>query len=217
VVFLAAARIHFPALQVFAATPKEPSHLEDHAMSKSELSPKEKVLVGIGAAVAAGCRPCTRTLIRAARTAGACERGMRLAIETGLYAGTCATREMATWAEAEQGAAPELDAAFRAEKEKLTALVLGGAALAANSTELLGRYLGEAEALDWSKEEIEAALAAAYTAARTAATKIESAAARLGFSLKRVTSAYCKEVEESEAGEPPPTGGCGCAQGTDCG
>ena len=186
-------------------------------MSKNELQAKEQILVGIGAAVAAGCRPCTRTLLRAARAAGACERGIRLAIETGLYAGTCATREMAAWAEAEQGAAPELDAAFRAEKEQLTALVLAGAALAASSTELLGRYLAEAEALDWSKGEIEGALAAAHTVARTAAAKVESAAARRGFRLEKVTSAYCKEVEESEAGAPPATGGCGCAKGTDCG
>jgi hypothetical protein len=185
-------------------------------MSKNELLAKEKILVGIGAAVAAGCRPCTRTLLRAARATGACERSIRLAIETGLYAGTCATREMAAWAEAEQGAAPELDAAFRAEKERLTALVLSGATLAANSTELLGRYLGEAEALDWSKDEIEAALSAAHTVARTAAGKIESAAGRLGFTLKKVASAYCKEAEESEAGEPPATGGCGCGKGTDC-
>ena len=185
-------------------------------MSKNELPAKEKILVGIGAAVAAGCRPCTKTLIRAARAAGACERGIRLAIETGLYAGTCATREMAAWAESEQGAAPELDAPFRAEKERLTALVLAGATLATNSTELLGRYLGEAEALDWSKDEIEAALAAAHTVARTAATKVNSAAARLGFSLKEVASAYCKGADESEAVEPPTTGGCGCGKGTDC-
>jgi hypothetical protein len=186
-------------------------------MPNSELQPKEKILVGIGAAVVAGCRPCTRTLIRAARAAGACERSIKLAVETGLYAGTCATREMAAWAEAEQGAAPELDAAFRGEKEKLVAMVLAGAALAANSTELLGRYLGDAEALDWSKEEIEAALATAHTVARTAAAKVESAAARRGFTLKKVTSAYCAEVEESEAGEPPAAGGCGCGKGTDCG
>jgi hypothetical protein len=147
---------------------------------------------------------------------GACERGIKLAIETGLYAGTCATREMAAWAEAEQGAAPELDAAFRGEKEKLAALVLAGAALAANSTELLGRYLAEAEALDWSKEEIEAALAAAHTVASSAAAKVESAAARLGFALKKVSSPYCKDGEEPEAGEPPATGGCGCGKGTDC-
>ena len=185
-------------------------------MSKNKLQAKEQILVGIGAAVAAGCRPCTRTLIRAARAAGACERGIKLAIETGLYAGTCATREMAAWAEAEQGAAPELDAAFRAEKEKLTALLLAGATLAANSTELLGRYLGEAEALDWSKEEIESALAAAHTVARTAAAKIESAAARLGFSLKRVASDCCEGGAESEPAEPPAGGGCGCAKGTGC-
>jgi AhpD family alkylhydroperoxidase len=185
-------------------------------MSKNELPAKERILVAIGAAVAAGCRPCTRTLLRAARATGACERSIRLAIETGLYAGTCATREMAAWAEAEQGAAPELDGAFRAEKEKLTALVLAGAALAANSTDLLGRYLGEAEALDWSKEEIEAALDAAHTVAKTAAAKVEAAAARRGFTLKKVASAYCKDEKESDADDPPAAGGCSCAQGTDC-
>jgi alkylhydroperoxidase/carboxymuconolactone decarboxylase family protein YurZ len=190
--------------------------LEDSPMSNNELQAKEKILVGIGAAVAAGCRPCTRALLRAARATGACERSIRLAIESGLYAGTCATREMAAWAEAEQGAAPELDATFRTEKEKLTALVLAGAALAANSTELLGRYVGEAEALDFSKDEIEEALAAAHTVARTAAAKVESAAGRLGFTLKAVASAYCKDGEEAEASEPPAAGGCGCGKGTDC-
>lgn len=185
-------------------------------MSTNELSAKEEALVGIGAAVAAGCRPCTRTLIRAARAAGACERGIRLAIETGRYAGTCATRDMADWAEAEQGAAPELDAGFRTEKEKLTALVLAGAAFAANSTDLLGRYLGEAQALDWSNEGIEAALAAAHTVARTAATKTEAAATRLGFSLARAASGCCPEAQEPEQSEAPPAGGCGCAKGTGC-
>jgi alkylhydroperoxidase/carboxymuconolactone decarboxylase family protein YurZ len=192
------------------------STLEDCPMPKHELEAKEKILVGIGAAVAAGCRPCTQTLLRAARATGACERSIRLAIESGLYAGTCATREMAAWAEAEQGAAPALDAAFRAEKEKLTALVLAGAALAASSTELLGRYVGEAEALDFSKDEIEGALAAAHTVSRTAAAKAEAAAGRLGFTLKKVTSTYCNDGEEPESDAPPAAGGCGCGKGTNC-
>jgi hypothetical protein len=184
-------------------------------MSTSELSAKEKALVGICAAVAAGCRPCTRTLIRVARAAGACERGIRLAIETGLYAGTCATRAMASWAESEQGPAPELDSTFRAEKEKLTALLLAGATLAANSSDLLGRYIREAEALDCSKGQIEAALGAARSVARTAATKIASATARLGFSPQEDASACCTLAQESETVEPP-AAGCGCAKGTSC-
>jgi hypothetical protein len=122
---------------------------------------------------------------------------------------------MAAWAEREQGAAPELDAMFRADQEKLTALVLAGAGLATSSTELLGRYVGEAEALDWSKDEIEAALGAAHTVARTAARKVELATARLGFSLKEVASAYCKEGSESEPTEPAGAGGCCCAKGTE--
>jgi hypothetical protein len=185
-------------------------------MSNDDLSAKEKILVGLGAAMAAGCRPCTRTLIRAARAAGACERGIRIAIETGLYASTCATRDMATWAETEQGAAPELDTAFRAEKEKLVALVLAGATLAANSTELLGRTLGEAEAVDWSKGQIAFALGAAHTVARTAASKTEAAAARLGFSLRDQPGACCPDSEEPEEAVTRAAGGCTCAKGTDC-
>jgi hypothetical protein len=185
-------------------------------MSSDELSGKEKALVGIGAAVAAGCRPCTRTLIRAARAAGACERGIRLAIETGLYAGTSATRDMAAWAQAEQGAAPELDADFRAQKERVTALILAGAALAANSTELFGRYVGEAEALDWSKAEINGGLAAAHTVARTAAAKIASAAARMGLSLQDAAAVACPSEQEPDDVAAPTSAGCGCGKGTGC-
>ncbi len=184
-------------------------------MSASELSAKEKALVGIGAAVAAGCRPCTRTLIRAARAAGACERSIKLAIETGLYAGSSATRTMSAWAESEQGGAPDLDTAFRAEKERITALILAGASLAANSTELLGRYVGEAEALDWSKAQIDAALAAAHTVSRTAATKIEAAAHRMGFPLQGEAS-DCPDRENGETVEPAAGGGCGCGKGPGC-
>lgn len=184
-------------------------------MSKHELPNKEKALVGIAAAIAAGCRPCTRTLIRAARAEGACERGIRLAIETGLYAGTCATRAMAEWAVSEQGGAPQLDASFRAEKERLTALILAGASLAASSTELLGRYVAEAEALDWSKDQLGAALAAARTVARTAASKIESRAERLGLSLREEAAGCCPGDQEA-ATEAPATGDCGCGKGPGC-
>ncbi len=185
-------------------------------MSQNELSNKEKALVGIGAAVAAGCRPCLQTLIRAARAEGACERGIRLAIETGLYAGTSATRAMAEWAQGEQGAAPPLDAGFRAEKERVTALILAGASFAANSRELLGRYVGEAEALAWSKAQIGVALAAARTVARTAAGKIESTATRMGLSLDQEPDGCCPSDEDVPPATPVATGGCGCGKGTDC-
>jgi hypothetical protein len=184
-------------------------------MPEDGLSAMEKILVGLGAAIAAGCRPCTRTLIRAARAEGACERSIRLAIETGRYAGTCATRDMADWAEREQGASPELDAEFRANREKLTALLLAGATLAANSTELFKRYIGEAEAVDCGKGQIEAALAAAHAVARTAAKKIESAAGRLGFSLRDQTNASCTLEEKPDPEESPSA--CSCAKDKGCG
>jgi alkylhydroperoxidase/carboxymuconolactone decarboxylase family protein YurZ len=184
-------------------------------MSEHSLSNKEKVLIGIGAAIAAGCRPCTQALIRAARAEGACERSIRLAIETGHYAGTCATQTMAEWAGSVQGSQPALDADFREQKEKLTALILAGATLAANSTELLKRHVGEAEALDCPREQIEVALATAHAVARTAAKKLESAATRLGFSLQDDSNACCKVEEKFGADEPPAP--CSCTKGTGCG
>jgi hypothetical protein len=184
-------------------------------MSEDGLSAMEKILVGLGAAIAAGCRPCTRTLIRAARAEGACERSIRLAIETGRYAGTCATRAIAEWAEGEQGPSPELDADFRADKEKLTALLLAGATLAAHSTELFKRYVGEAEAVDCSKGQIGAALVAAHAVARTAAKKSESAAGRLGFSLRDDTNACCTLDEKPDPDES--LAACTCAKDKGCG
>lgn len=83
--------------------------------SSNSLSTKERALIGLGAAIGAGCQPCTRILIQAARKAGACERGIRLAIESGLVARTNATEAMVRWGEPEQGEPPILDAAFRAE------------------------------------------------------------------------------------------------------
>lgn len=187
-------------------------------MTTNELSAKETALVGIGAAIAAGCRPCLQSFLRAARAAGACERSIRLAIETGLYAGTSATRSMAAWAEAEQGAAPELDAAFRTDKERMTALVLAGASMAASSFELLARYVRDAEALDWSNGQLDAALATARTVSKTAAAKVESFAVRMGFSLGGEFSDCCPppRTEAAKDEEPAASGGCGCGKGEGC-
>jgi hypothetical protein len=90
----------------------------------------------------------------------------------------------------------------------LTGLILASATVATSSTELLGRYVAETEALDCTKEEVADALAVARTVARTAAAKLEAAAARLGFSLK--SSARCPDDAAAVTDERPVAAGCGC-------
>jgi len=81
-----------------------------------ELNQKEQSLIAIGASVAAGCQPCTAYHVKAARTAGACERSIALAVETALTGRTSATAGMGEWAARCQGAKPEIDAEFRCNR-----------------------------------------------------------------------------------------------------
>ncbi len=116
-------------------------------MSTAETLPtKQKHLIGIGAAIAAGCQPCTAEFASAAREAGACERGARLAIESGLAGREAATESMSTFAKA-TFAQPEIDASFRAERAALVALVGVAAAVASNTASLVSVRVEAARAL----------------------------------------------------------------------
>ena len=176
------------------------------------LSAKEKVLVGIGAAITAGCQPCISSLIRAARKTGACERSIRLAIETGLAARASATEAMARWAEDEQGQAPVLDEAFRLEKEKLAALISAGATYAARSTATLDSQLLNAQAYEWTNIQIAEALTVSSAVAKTATEKVEVAVARVGFSLGRMDNSCCGDLQAPDGTPAATSSGCGCAK-----
>jgi hypothetical protein len=78
--------------------------------------PKEASLAGLAASIAAGCRPCTKHWIDQARAKGACERGIRLAIETGLVVRTSATEAMVGFAASIQNSPPAFDAEFRLQR-----------------------------------------------------------------------------------------------------
>jgi hypothetical protein len=186
-------------------------HQEEIMTSSNSLSSKERALIGIGAAIAAGCQPCTRILIQAARKAGACERGIRLAIESGLLARANATEAMARWGESEQGEPPVIDATFRAEKQKLAALIVAGASYAANSTATLHKEVEQAEALDWPNLQITEALTIGRAVAKTAVQKVEASATCLGFALAEAAEPECSAGPAPAAGKTPAPGGCGCA------
>jgi hypothetical protein len=177
------------------------------------LSAREQALLGVGAAIAAGCQSCTTRLIEVARAAGACERGIQLAIETGISARNEATAAMALWAEHEQGQATALDESFRAEKRRLAALIATTATYAVNSTATLEGQIAEAQAQDWTYVQIAQALGVGRAVARTAAEKVEASAKQSGFALVEPKASCCGS--QPSAGSAPTQTGCGCAGGSD--
>lgn len=176
------------------------------------LTIKEKALVGIGAAVASGCQPCTARYVQAARTAGACERSIRLAIETGIAERQKATDAMAEWARSVQGAIPVVDESFRAEKRKNTVLIAGVAAHVIHSTAALDANLSQALALGWSVAQVGQALGVGRSTADVAAQNADAVIAKLGIVRTSSTGSHCDGAVEHDA-PVPGSSGCGCTSG----
>lgn len=146
--------------------------------SVETLSAKQKHLIGIGAAISAGCEPCTRSFVVAAREAGACERGVRFAIESGLEARTSATTVMTAFADS-TFARPELDAAFRQERSLLDGLIGVAAAIASNAAPVIESRVAGARALGATHEQLRLAAQIGRTAKRGAESEVEAAFAAL--------------------------------------
>jgi AhpD family alkylhydroperoxidase len=159
--------------------------------SREPLSPEEKCLVGLGASVAAGCQPCTSYHVKTGRDAGVSELGIRLAVEAALAARASATQDMARYAEAEQGSIPVVEAGFRADRKRLVALISVSAAFAANCVAEVEVQAREARAQGADDAQILAALALGRRVAQAAASKVEAAAARLGFAVAESAMPCC--------------------------
>jgi alkylhydroperoxidase/carboxymuconolactone decarboxylase family protein YurZ len=170
------------------------------------LSVKEEALAGLAASIAAGCRPCTRRWLNEARAAGACERGIRLAIETGLSVRSSATSAMADFAASIQAGSPELDQAFRSERARLTEVFACGAALSLRSTEDFKRRLAAARQHDATGTQIGAALAIARAVCTVAGEEVEKVIRRAELdTAPRLAGKWC-----CESLDPVPAKGCGC-------
>lgn len=171
-------------------------------MTAVEILPgKQKSLIGVGASIAAGCQPCTLSFAAAARQAGACDRGVRFAVESGLAGRQRATASMSAFA-SEKLAAPELDAAFRAEKAALEALIDVATAIASNAATLVKSSVDGARARGATDDQIRAVAELARIAQRGAERETDTAL-RLALG-----GAY-----EQACGAHPPTesgGACAC-------
>jgi len=169
-------------------------------MTTSFLSAKEKAIVGTGLSVAIGCQPCTRRNIQAARDAGACERSIRLAIQSGLESRARVAAIMAACANEQQPSAPDVDAEFRASKQYLVDLITAGAGYALNCPQEFRLGVAAAREHGANEKQLGAALAVAKVVDETASAEIEKERASLGFGVK---------------GEAPAASACDCGCGNE--
>ena len=162
------------------------------------LTEKEKELIAIGASVAAGCRPCTEYHVKTARSAGACDRSLTLAVEAALAVRASATRTMDEWAGQCQGARPPLDDGFRAEKRLIAELTAVAAAFAVNSVPDLKARLQSACEGGATPEQIRSTIALAGMIKKVAGEKVAA------FLMEQFG-------EEASCGAAPvQPAGCGC-------
>jgi AhpD family alkylhydroperoxidase len=163
------------------------------------LSPKEEALVGVALSVANGCKPCTQRYVKAATEAGACKRGIQLAIESALMARKQATEDMAQWAQSLQGDKPVLDEAFVAPKALWQAIYAAGSAYGQHDATGFETKASAALALGATRHQLTAVLAQSRAIAATAGKHVEAAFQNLGLTAPG----------PSEAAET--ARGCGCS------
>lgn len=142
--------------------------------SEPVIDPKLKVLIALGASVASGCQPCTEFQIKAARESGACGQGIHLAVESALAVRLAATRGIDRWSERCQGARPELDEAFRANKQLLAELVSVASAICVQSVPDLVLHMAEAGRLGATPEMLRATVGIARSVHNAAMEQIEA-------------------------------------------
>ena len=176
------------------------------------LSVKEEALAGLATSIAAGCRPCTRRWLDEARAAGACERGIRLAMETGLSIRTSATSAMADFAASLQVGPPVVDEAFKSERARLVEVFACGAAFAVRSPEDLEHRISLARGRGATSAQMGAALAISRAVCAAASKEVDKVVRDEGLDVRpKLAGTWCCDApsETAPAREP----GCGCNGG----
>jgi RNA polymerase sigma-70 factor, ECF subfamily len=191
---------------------------EESTMTTVDTLPiKQRHLIGVGAAIAAGCKPCASSYAAAAQTEGACGRGVRFAIEKGLEGRNASTVDISAFA-TETFAHPQLDAAFRSERALLGALIDVAAAIATNAAASLKSRIDAARSLGATDNHLRTAARIAQTAKQGAENAVATALrAALGNAIEAETASCCGSSfsatttrAENEQGGNHATGQCAC-------
>jgi AhpD family alkylhydroperoxidase len=175
-----------------------------------ELSSREKELIAVGAAIAAGCQPCTTYHVRAAATAGATAYELRQAVADALEVRHGATEGMRDWAGGLIGDAPAEPGTDYEPKPRLCELISVAAAVAVNSETHVARHVAAARATGATVRQVQVAVGLARAIRGVAERHADEA----------VREALGETPGEESAAESP----CGCgatpaptAGSADCG
>jgi len=184
--------------------------LDSLSPPSAPLSPKEESLAALAASIAAGCRPCTSHWLDEARAKGACERGVRLAIETGLSVRTSATAAMAEFAASLQSGPTVLDVEFRSQRAGLIEVMACAAAFALRSTADLEQRIDLARRRGASSEQIGNALGIARGVRAAAGKEVDKVVAQAGLDVRaKLAGTSCCVAPAAAASAPKPA--CDCS------
>jgi len=174
------------------------------------LSVREREVVAVGAAVGAGCRPCTQYHVRAGLKAGLSEDEVRLAVEEAEVLRIHAATSIADFARGLLGAAEERAAPLCSPTDPLQALAQVGAATGSNSGHALDWLLPYARGLGLSGEALSEAVEMAGVVKRMASEFFGKDADRALGAGREVSSpaeaGSCVQAPGSSVGVPA---GCG--------
>jgi len=132
------------------------------------LSDKEREVVAVGAAIGAGCRPCTQYHVRAGLKAGLSEEEIRLAVEEAEVLRIHAATSIADFARGQLGLSEERAAPLCSPAEPFQALAQVGAATGSNAGQALDWLLPYARGLGLTNEALSEAVEMAGVVKRMA-------------------------------------------------
>ncbi len=174
------------------------------------LSAREREVVAVGAAVGAGCRPCTQYHVRAGLKAGLSEGEVQLAVEEAEVLRIHAATSIADFARGLLGSLEERAAPLCSPTDSLQALAQVGAATGSNAGHALDWLLPYARGLGLSGEALSEAVEMAGVVKRMAGEFFGKDADRALGAGREVSSpaeaGSCVQAPGSRAGVPAGNG-----------
>ena len=184
------------------------------------LSAREREVVAVGAAIGAGCRPCTNYHVRAGLKAGLTEDEIRLAVDEAEVLRIHAATAIADFARGLLGSSEERAAPLCTPTEPLQALAEVGAATGSNAGHALDRLLPYARGLGLSggalSEAVEMAGAVKRMAAEFFAKDADLALGVEGEVVPPAEGGSCAEAAQPCAGAPAGSSGPASSATTSC-
>jgi AhpD family alkylhydroperoxidase len=173
------------------------------------LAQQEKELIAVGAAIAAGCRPCTTYHVQAAWTAGATDQQLRRAANHALGVRRGAADLMESFAAELLGAGIGTTPAD-GEDLLLSELVAVSAGYAVNCPTCVSVHMAEVKRLGGATDHIRVALGMARAVKHKAEQHAQAAwDEAAGFGAAAAGDTGCGPADDGPR-EAPVASGCGC-------